>query len=801
MFHSSKISLVLFIFIISLFNIKANWEHKYASIFITSSVTLGDKVYLGRTNGVDEYDKNFTNHKHLTMLNSDLPNNHILDIIKLNENSALIVTMKGFCILENGIFHQNNSMVSSYPEKESRRLYIDKNNFLWTFTKNKVLYYNNKEWISINLSDSVKYRFDIWDIKVLDNEVWVFFNDNTQTDTEFSSTFVNLKLDVAIIKDNQIAEIYNNNDYLPLRQGDMQINQLGDDLIFSTHDADYILKNGQWVVTEIFKYNNYTKRNDVDLIKDANNLFWYNIYDPLTNKSIPMSYDPVTKIATPHLLNEDSLKFYSVYKLGNSIFTTNGEYIYQLENNEWKKYIRKDYVSDPNTYIWFRFINDNYYISVVNDSTIQDYTLISIKDKSQINPIYNGIDYEKLNKYITNKDGEAIYEGIYVYDNRKIQMKNKSLRMFDIVINDDNDVINAIDGNVYFSNLRIDNTLFSNRFATWENDEIKSFSAGYDDNKTTELKKIDANNNKMVALGEFDITKDSVSNFISIYDFKTKNVITFDKFNSDMPGFHYTINGIFYLVHDTSFNDVIIDSKDEVWLMGSGILFNFKMQNSKIYDMIYNNQKVYPQAMEYDANSNEILFKNWNNGLFRFNINTQNFDTLEVQKIGIKGNLTVLKKLLDNNIWAADDLGYLYKYKGNDYFEVVDMKINNRPNLGSNINDISIDVNNYIHLATDIGLLSNNDIIITSIEEQYNYNENRNIISIFPNPSSDKISLNLGGVSIADLIIYDILGNEIMSIPNYSNKSEIDISNLSIGTYTIQIQTSTGSINKRFVRY
>ena len=71
--------------------------------------------------------------------------------------------------------------------------------------------------------------------------------------------------------------------------------------------------------------------------------------------------------------------------------------------------------------------------------------------------------------------------------------------------------------------------------------------------------------------------------------------------------------------------------------------------------------------------------------------------------------------------------------------------------------------------------------------------------SIFPNPSSDKISVDLGGDSVADLVFYDILGNEVMTIPNYTNKSEIDISTLAIGTYTIQVQTNTGSISQRLL--
>ena len=62
-------------------------------------------------------------------------------------------------------------------------------------------------------------------------------------------------------------------------------------------------------------------------------------------------------------------------------------------------------------------------------------------------------------------------------------------------------------------------------------------------------------------------------------------------------------------------------------------------------------------------------------------------------------------------------------------------------------------------------------------------NSDSDTILIIPNPSSDYISLDLGGLEVADLSIYDMIGNKIMTIPNYSNKTEIDVSNLSIGTY------------------
>jgi len=52
---------------------------------------------------------------------------------------------------------------------------------------------------------------------------------------------------------------------------------------------------------------------------------------------------------------------------------------------------------------------------------------------------------------------------------------------------------------------------------------------------------------------------------------------------------------------------------------------------------------------------------------------------------------------------------------------------------------------------------------------------------------------------VADMSIYDILGNEIMTIPNYTNKTEIDVNNIPIGSYTIQIQTHTVSISQRLL--
>lgn len=105
-------------------------------------------------------------------------------------------------------------------------------------------------------------------------------------------------------------------------------------------------------------------------------------------------------------------------------------------------------------------------------------------------------------------------------------------------------------------------------------------------------------------------------------------------------------------------------------------------------------------------------------------------------------------------------------------------------------------------------LLQNNQQLLSSVEPTNfpskpvnSIEKDIDKINIFPNPSSDKIYLDLGSVAVVNLVIYDILGSEIMSIQNYINKSEIDISTLFIGTYTIQVQTRTGSISQRFVKH
>ncbi len=71
-------------------------------------------------------------------------------------------------------------------------------------------------------------------------------------------------------------------------------------------------------------------------------------------------------------------------------------------------------------------------------------------------------------------------------------------------------------------------------------------------------------------------------------------------------------------------------------------------------------------------------------------------------------------------------------------------------------------------------------------------------VSIYPNPSSDKININMPfGVEIISTKLYDVLGNVVL---NQSSNTELNISSLSTGIYLLNIETTAGTVTKKVSR-
>jgi uncharacterized protein YkuJ len=239
-----------------------------------------------------------------------------------------------------------------------------------------------------------------------------------------------------------------------------------------------------------------------------------------------------------------------------------------------------------------------------------------------------------------------------------------------------------------------------------------------------------------------------------------------------------------------------------ILILITAFAFNLELRASekkiKLDSIVTQNQR--KQEFAYDNNGNRILYVDydWDNNLnnwVRYWKSEYTYDD--------NGNqiLTVSYEW-DNtlNDWVRyykSEINFDYSY---DTLSVINPLDYVKYKFIQRIN-YNWDYNNNDWVIVDTTNFFYSDFNPTSIEKEIAANPNDNFL-IFPNPSADKISVDLGeigGVGFADLSIYDILGNEIMTIPNYNNKTEIDVNNIPIGTYTIQIQTPTGSVSQRLL--
>jgi len=71
--------------------------------------------------------------------------------------------------------------------------------------------------------------------------------------------------------------------------------------------------------------------------------------------------------------------------------------------------------------------------------------------------------------------------------------------------------------------------------------------------------------------------------------------------------------------------------------------------------------------------------------------------------------------------------------------------------------------------------------------------------SILPNPTSSKLNLKIpNGINIDGILIFDLLGNQVISMNKIQNP--IDISNLTMGMYFLKISSENLSYTKRFIK-
>lgn len=86
---------------------------------------------------------------------------------------------------------------------------------------------------------------------------------------------------------------------------------------------------------------------------------------------------------------------------------------------------------------------------------------------------------------------------------------------------------------------------------------------------------------------------------------------------------------------------------------------------------------------------------------------------------------------------------------------------------------------------------------ITDVLGTVSYYQNQ--VSIYPNPVSSIINIELADITATKVILYDMNGRVIQT-ENIINSSVIDISNLANGIYLMQITTDKGIVSKKIVK-
>jgi hypothetical protein len=128
---------------------------------------------------------------------------------------------------------------------------------------------------------------------------------------------------------------------------------------------------------------------------------------------------------------------------------------------------------------------------------------------------------------------------------------------------------------------------------------------------------------------------------------------------------------------------------------------------------------------------------------------------------------------------TSDSKGYIYS---TGYFHGT---LDFDPSSGTDINTGSLDV--FVLKFKD------NGTVLTNITTELVNKD----VTIYPNPSSNILSINSNGINIMEVRVVDVNGRFLKRL---NGTDRLDISDLATGLYILSIKTSKGLINKRFVK-
>lgn len=234
----------------------------------------------------------------------------------------------------------------------------------------------------------------------------------------------------------------------------------------------------------------------------------------------------------------------------------------------------------------------------------------------------------------------------------------------------------------------------------------------------------------------------------------------------------------------------------------------------------------YPQLYDVDKNgtldliigsiNGKVALYNNSGTVFipNFNLQTANLGSIDVRQTSI-GSLTGYSMPFMFNdagvtkLIVGSEIGNLYLYDNIDgnltgAFNRVDttlFHVNEGPRCALAYEDITNDGKRDLFIGNHAGGLAffnSTNVNQVGIKELFN-DEN---IKIFPNPSSDKITISINDNTFTDVNIkcFDIIGKEIFELTTFNKTIQIDVLQFSKGIYFIQLQSKVDKQMKMFTK-
>lgn len=223
----------------------------------------------------------------------------------------------------------------------------------------------------------------------------------------------------------------------------------------------------------------------------------------------------------------------------------------------------------------------------------------------------------------------------------------------------------------------------------------------------------------------------------------------------------------------------------------NGIILNYVTNNATLgtfpVNFGFSNNDTTGGTFIYDTNT----------GTFTGTI-TANYDSYGTLNIGVTGFAPIVKnvfrlKVIQNiNLSVGFPVGNVVQTTYTYYINEVGVI---KPFFRDTKYVVNVPLLSIVNQTNSVVQVFSNALTLSAST----FNADSNMISIYPNPSTNKLTINnKNNLSINSVLISDTNGRTIFESKN--DLSTIDISDLSKGIYFLEIATDSGKVIKKFIK-